>query len=54
MLLGIAGSIFLVVGVWLYERGYTFDATAAFILAILGILSGALTYRKNRGRPEGR
>jgi len=48
MLLGIAGSIFLVVGVWLYEKGYTFDATAAFILAALGILSGAQTYRKRR------
>lgn len=53
MLLGLAGSIFLVVGVWLYDRGYTFDATAAFILAALGILSGALTFRKGRGGPEG-
>ena len=52
MLLGIAGSILLVVGVWLLEKGYTFDATAAFLLATLGILSGALTYRKNRQGPE--
>jgi hypothetical protein len=52
LLLGVLGSIFLVVGVWLYGAGYTFDATAAFLLAILGILSGALTFRKRRRGPE--
>jgi hypothetical protein len=51
MLLGIAGSLFLVVGVWLWDAGYTFDATAAFILAALGILSGALTFRRQRSGP---
>ena len=48
MLLGIFGSILLVVGVWLWGAGYTFDATAAFTLAALGLLSGALTFRKGR------
>jgi hypothetical protein len=54
MLLGIAGSLFLVVAVWLYGAGYTLDATAAFMLAILGILSAALTFRKGRGDPRAR
>lgn len=49
MLLGIAGSVLLVVGFWLYDAGYTFDATAAFILAALGVASGLLTYRRGRG-----
>jgi len=53
MLLGIAGSLFLVIGVWLYDAGYIFDATAAFLLAILGILSGALMFRNRRKGPEG-
>jgi hypothetical protein len=51
LLLGVFGSVLLVVGVWLWNAGYTFDATAAFILAVLGILSGALTFRKRRGGP---
>ncbi|UCC93825.1 MAG: hypothetical protein JSW25_03930 [Thermoplasmata archaeon] len=49
LLLGVAGSAFLVVGVWLWGAGYTFDAVAAFTLAALGILSGALTFRRRRG-----
>ncbi len=53
MLMGIAGSLLLVVGVWLYSAGYIFDATAAFLLAILGILSGALMFRNRRKGPEG-
>jgi hypothetical protein len=52
MLMGIAGSIMLVVGVWLYSAGYTFDATAAFLLAFIGIISGALMFRKRRGNAE--
>ena len=52
MLMGIAGSLLLVVGVWLYSAGYIFDATAAFLLAILGILSGALMFRSRRKGPE--
>jgi hypothetical protein len=51
LLLGIAGSLLLVVGVWLFGAGYTFDAVAAFTLAVLGILSGALTFRKGRAGP---
>lgn len=53
MLLGIAGSLLLVVGVWLLSAGYIFDATAAFLLAILGILSGALVFRNRRKGPDG-
>ena len=53
MLMGIAGSLLLVVGVWLYSAGYIFDATAAFLLAIIGILSGALMFRNRRKGPEG-
>jgi hypothetical protein len=49
LLLGVAGSILLVVGVWLWDAGYTFDAIAALTLALLGIVSGALTFRKGRG-----
>lgn len=48
LLLGIAGSLLLVVGVWLWGAGYTFDAIAAFTLAALGILSGALVFRRGR------
>ena len=48
LLLGIAGSVLLVVGVWLWGAGYTFDALAALTLAALGILSGALTFRRGR------
>jgi hypothetical protein len=52
MLMGIAGSLLLVVGVWLFSAGYTFDATAAFLLAFIGLLSGALMFRKRRKGPE--
>jgi hypothetical protein len=48
LLLGVAGSVFLVVGVWLLGAGYTLDAVAAFTLAALGILSGAQTFRRGR------
>ena len=48
LLLGVFGSALLVVGVWLWGAGYTFDAVAAFTLAALGILSGALTFRRGR------
>ncbi|NIP35036.1 MAG: hypothetical protein GWN18_08870 [Thermoplasmata archaeon] len=53
LLLGIAGSLFLVLGVWLWSAGYTFDAIAALTLAALGIVSGALTFRRRRGDAEG-
>jgi len=49
LLLGVVGSVLLVVGVWLLEKGYTFDAVAAFSLAALGITIGALTFRRRRG-----
>ncbi len=49
LLLGVAGSLFLVVGVWLWSAGYTLDAMAALTLAALGIISGALTFRRSRG-----
>jgi hypothetical protein len=52
LLLGIAGSVLLIVGVWLWGEGYTFDALAAFTLATLGILSGALTFRRGRAGPD--
>ena len=51
MLMGIAGSLLLVVGVWLFNAGYTFDAAAAFLLAFIGILSGALMFRNRRKGP---
>ena len=49
LLLGVAGSVLLVAGVWLWESGRTLDAVAALTLAALGILSGALTFRRGSG-----
>ena len=48
LILGVAGSLLLVVGVLLWGAGYTLDAVAALTLAVLGILSGALTFRRGR------
>lgn len=53
LLLGVAGSVLLVAGVWLWGSGRTLDAVAALTLAALGILSGALTFRGGRGDDGG-